>query len=116
MRILIPFLFLVLLSPGGAAAAWEDSPDCPARMGVTRSATRDFYRLFATPGASPERILELLDRAQKTIGPSKLACASPDEQVSLDFQLLELHLLGREIRQTQRKSSIELAPVAARDG
>jgi len=116
MRTLISFLFLVLASPHGASAAWEDFPDCPARMATTRDATRDFYRLFAAPGADSARVLELLERAQRTIGPSRLACASEAEQVSLDFQMLELRQIAQEIRQTRQKSTIGPAPVVARDG
>ena len=116
MRILIPVLFLVLSSPEWGAAAWEDSPDCPARMAVTRQATRDFYRQFAVPNASSEQLLELLDRAAATIGPSREVCAGPDEQEALEFQLLELRQIGREIRKNQRNSTIQLAPVVTRDG
>ena len=116
MRTLIPILFLVLFWSDPGLAAWEDSPECPARMAVTRQATRDFYRGFALPGASAEQILELLERAEATIGPSREACAGPDEQESLEFQLLEFRQIAREIRKNRSKSPVELAPVATRDG
>ena len=57
MRTLIPILILVLFWSDPGLAAWEDSPECPARMAVTRQATRDFYRGFALPGASAEQNL-----------------------------------------------------------
>lgn len=115
MRILVPFLFLMLLLPSRAVAAWEDSPDCLAQMGVTRGATREFYRLFAMPGALPEQILVLLDRAKKTIGPSRQACVGSTEQVALDFQLLELRQLEKEVSRNKEKSPVMRAPVSARD-
>ena len=116
MRSLIPALFLVLFSPPWSVAAWEDSPDCPGRMEVTRQAIREFYRQFSVPNVSSEQLLGLLERAEATIGPSREVCAGPAEQEALEFQLLELRQIGREIRKNQRKSTIELAPVATRDG
>ena len=116
MRTLIPILFLVLFWSDPGLAAWEDSPECPARMAVTRQSKSSIEISCSLPGASAEQILELLERAEATIGPSRKACAGPDEQESLEFQLLEFRQIAREIRKNRSKSPVELAPVATRDG